>query len=90
MLAATATAVPSTVNATEQQLVDVSMQSIVISSYGLTNLNFRISRLITRAAVMTDKASLIGQLHHTPQIGDQPICSKSNGKAMINGIKKST
>ena len=38
-LAAAATTLPSIAKATEQQLVDVSMQSIVIYSYGLTNLN---------------------------------------------------
>ena len=76
--------------AAEQQLVDVSIQSNVMLVYEFINLNFRISLLMTMAAVITDRLSLIGQLHHTPHIGAIPIDSNHNGKHMIIGIRNNT
>ena len=45
---------------------------------------------MTMADMITDKLSLIGQLHHTPQIGAIPKDWKSSGKPMMRGMRKST
>jgi hypothetical protein len=41
-------------------------------------------------AVMTDSESLIGQLHHTPQIGAMPSDSNNKGKPIIRGMRNNT
>jgi hypothetical protein len=42
------------------------------------------------ADMMMDNVSLIGQLHHTPQMGAIPIDSNHRGRSMISGIRNRT
>jgi hypothetical protein len=42
------------------------------------------------ADIITDKVSLIGQLHHTPQIGAMPQDWNNRGKHIMSGMRKRT
>jgi hypothetical protein len=41
-------------------------------------------------AMMTESESLIGQLHHTPQIGAMPSDWNNKGKPIIRGMRNNT